>query len=79
MPNIVDGKQKGFVLSEVKAGGIYQSLGLQNGDILLRINEYTISSPEAALQTFTALKGMDRVQLDIIRNGAKMTMTYQIK
>jgi len=79
MPNIVDGKQEGFVLSEVKAGGIYQSLGLQNSDILLRINEYTISSPEAALQTFTALKGMDRVQLDIIRNGAKMTMTYQIK
>jgi len=79
LPNIVEGKQEGFVLSEVKAGGIYQSLGLQNGDILLRINEYTISSPEAALQAFTALKGMDRVQLDIIRAGAKMTITYQIK
>lgn len=73
------GKEGGFILSEVKPGGIYQSLGLQNGDIILRINEYDISSPERALQAFTALKGLDRVQLDIIRSGSKMTMTYQIK
>jgi len=79
VPNIIDGRQDGFALREVRQGGIYQSLGLQNGDILLRINEYNISNPEAALQAFTALKGMDRVQLDIIRNGAKMTMTYQIR
>lgn len=79
LPNAVSGKQEGFVLGEVRPGGIYQSLGLQNGDILLKINEYNISNPEAALQAFTALKGMDRVQIDIIRSGAKMTMTYQIR
>lgn len=79
VPNIVDGKQQGFVLREVKPGGIYSSLGLQNGDILLRINEFSISNPETALQAFTALRGIDRAQLDVIRNSAKMTMTYQIR
>lgn len=79
IPNIVDGKQQGFVLREVKPGGIYSSLGLQNGDILMRINEFAISNPETALQAFTALRGIDRAQLDVIRNGAKMTMTYQIR
>ena len=79
LPNIIDGRQEGFALKEVRQGGIYQSLGLQNGDVLLKINEYNISNPEAALQAFTALKGMDRVQLNIIRDGAKMTMTYQIR
>jgi general secretion pathway protein C len=78
-PNIVNGKEEGFILSEVKPWGIYNSLGLQNGDILLRINEYDISNPERALQAFTALKGLDRIQVDLIRNGVKMTMTYQIK
>jgi general secretion pathway protein C len=73
------GREGGFILSEVKPGGIYHSLGLQNGDIILRINEYEISTPERALQAFTALKGLDRVQLDIIRTGSKMTMTYQIR
>ena len=78
-PNIADGKQDGFVLSEVRPGGIYQSLGLQDGDVLLRINDYDISNPERALQAFTALRGLDRVQIDLIRSGSKMTMTYQIK
>jgi general secretion pathway protein C len=78
-PNNINGKEEGFILSEVKPDGIYHSLGLQNGDILLRINEYDISNPERALQAFTALKGLDRVQIDLIRAGSKMTMTYQIK
>ena len=79
LPNMVSGKQEGFTINEVKAGGIYSSLGLQNGDILLRINELEISSPEAALQAFTALRGLDRIQLDIMRGGAKMTLSYQIR
>ena len=78
-PNTAGGREEGFVLGEVKPGGIYQSLGLQDGDVLLRINEYDISNPERALQAFTALKGLDRVQIDLIRAGARMTMTYQIK
>ncbi len=78
-PNITDGKQEGFILREVRNGGMYQSLGLQNGDVLLRINDYNISNPEAALQAFTALRGMDRVQVDLLRSGSKMTMTYQIR
>jgi general secretion pathway protein C len=78
-PNLVNGKQEGYILREVRSGGIYQSLGLQNGDALLRINEYNISNPENALQAFTALRGMDRVQVDIVRDGTKMTLTYQIR
>jgi general secretion pathway protein C len=76
---IANGKEAGYVLSEVKPGGIYHSLGLQDGDVLLRINDYDISNPERALQAFTALKGLDRVQVDLIRSGSKMTLTYQIR
>jgi general secretion pathway protein C len=79
VPNIVNGVQQGFLLREVKPGGIYQSLGLHNGDVLLRINDFSISNPETALQAVTALRGIDRAQLDILRNGTKMTMTYQIR
>lgn len=79
VPNLAEGRQQGFVLRELKPGGIYQSLGLQNGDVLLRINEFTINNPETALQAITALKGTDRAQLDIIRSGSRMTMTYQIR
>ncbi|HKN19750.1 MAG TPA: type II secretion system protein N [Dissulfurispiraceae bacterium] len=79
LPNVVNGKQQGFSISEIKPDGIYQSLGLQNGDVLLRINDFNISSTENALQAFMALKGMDKVNLDIIRGGNKMTMNYMIR
>lgn len=79
IPHIVAGKQEGFILREVRPGGIYAGLGLRNGDVLLRINQYNISNPEAALQAFNALKGMDTARLNIIRRGQKMTLTYQIR
>ncbi|MDA8078395.1 MAG: PDZ domain-containing protein [Nitrospiraceae bacterium] len=79
VPNIVEGKQQGFVLREVKPGGIYASLGLQNGDVLLKINDFTISNPETALQAVTALRGIDRAQLDVIRNSSRLSLTYQIR
>lgn len=78
-PNFIDGRQEGFILREVKNNGMYQKLGLQNGDVLLKINEYSIVNPETALQAFYTLRGLDRIQLDIIRNGSRMTMTYLIK
>jgi type II secretion system protein C len=78
-PRYTNGKQDGFVLKEVRKGGIYDSLGLQNGDILLRVNEYDITNPESALQAFTALRGVEDLRLDIIRNNATISKTYHIK
>ena len=79
IPNMVKGKPDGFILQEIRKNGVYDNLGLKNGDILLRINDSNISNPENALQTFMALKGMDKVQLDIIRDGNRMTLNYQIR
>jgi len=79
IPNMTKDKQEGFILREVRKNGFYDNLGMQNGDILLRINSFNISNPENALQAFTALRGMDKVQLDIIRNNNRMTLNYQIR
>lgn len=79
LPNMVEGRQEGFVIRELRPGGVYQSLGLRNGDILLRVNEFDISDPETALQVFTALRGMDKVELDIVRGGSRMTLTYMMR
>ncbi len=79
LPVIKNGKQEGFIISEVVPDGMYHSLGLINGDTLLKINGLEISNPEVAIQAMTALKGMNSIDLDIIRNGAKMSLSYQIK
>lgn len=79
LPNMVDGKQTGFKVSEVKGGGIYDKLGLRNGDILLKINALDLNSPDSGIQAFSTLKGADRITLNIIRNEQKITMSYQVQ
>jgi len=79
IPNVTNDKQEGFVLLDVRKSGFYDNLGMQNGDILLRINSFSISNPENALQAFTALRGMEKIQLDIIRDKSRMVMNYQIR
>ncbi|MCX7913304.1 MAG: hypothetical protein N2511_01825 [Thermodesulfovibrionales bacterium] len=78
-PNFIDGRQEGFILREVRNNGIYHNLGLQNGDILLKINDYSITNPESALQAFYSLRGLETIRVDIIRDGTRRTLTYIVK
>ncbi len=79
LPSIKDGKVEGFRLSEVKPQGVFGSLGLKNGDILAKINDFPIDSPEKAIQSFMTLKGQNRIKLDIMRDSAPTTLSYDIR
>src|SRR6185369_9804524 len=57
LPSQKDGKVEGFRASEVKPNGLFSMIGIRNGDVLLRLNDFPIDSPDKALQSFIALKG----------------------
>jgi general secretion pathway protein C len=79
LPSQKDGKVEGFRASEVKPSGVFAMIGIKNGDVLLRLNDYPMDSPDKALQSFIALKGQNRLKLDIIRDGRPATYTYDIR
>jgi general secretion pathway protein C len=79
LPSQKDGKVEGFKASEVKPGGVFAMVGIKNGDVLLRLNDFPIDSPDKALQSFIALKGQNRLKLDIIRDGQPATFNYDIR
>jgi general secretion pathway protein C len=79
LPSIKDGKVEGFRASEVKPAGIFGTIGIRNGDTLVRINDFPIDSPEKAIQSFGALKGQSRIKLDLIRDGQPTTFYYDIR
>ncbi len=79
LPDMKNGKVEGFRLSEVKPAGIFGMVGLKNGDVLLRINDFPIDSPEKAIQSLVTLKGQNRVKLDLIRGDQPETFTYDIR
>jgi len=79
LPSQKDGKVEGFRASEVKPNGVFAMLGIKNGDILLRLNDFPMDSPDKALQSFIALKGQSRLKLDVIRDGQPATFNYDIR
>ncbi len=79
LPNIVNNKQEGFRVSEVKPNGVYGKLGLKNGDVLLKINDLELNSPDSGIQAFSTLKGMDQIKLFLIRDEKRIALTYQIR
>lgn len=79
LPSQKDGKVEGFRASEVKPSGLFSMIGIKNGDVLLRLNDFPMDSPDKALQSFIALKGQNRLKLDIIRDGQPQTFNYEIR
>ena len=79
LPSMKDGKVEGFRVSEVKPAGVFGMVGIKNGDVLLRINDFPIDSPDKAIQSFVSLKGQSRIRLDLIRDGQPTTFNYDIR
>ncbi len=79
LPSVKDGKVEGFSVTEVKPHGVFGAIGLKNGDVLQKINDYPIDSPEKAIQSFMTLKGQTRIKLDLIRDGAPTSLSYEIR
>ncbi len=78
LPNIVNGRQQGFIIKEVRPGGFYESIGLKNGDVILRANNIELTSPNDGIKIFNLLKELDKVELDILRDGGRKTLVFII-
>jgi len=79
IPHFEDGKTTGFKIFAIQPGSIYKKLGLNNHDIIARVNGVLVDDPTKGLQMFNSLKSEKKIELDIIRNGVKRTLNYEIK
>jgi general secretion pathway protein C len=78
-PYFVQGQQLGFRLSQIRAGGVLQQIGLQEGDVLQKVNGLDIYTPQEALQAYQQLQTESTVRLNILRNNSPTTLTYEIR
>ena len=79
LPSMKEGKVEGFRITEVKPAGVFGMVGIKNGDVLLRINDFAIDSPEKAIQSLAALKGQTRLKVDLVREGQPTSFNYDIR
>ncbi len=79
LPYMEQGKTVGFRISEIVPGSIYEKIGLQNGDIIQRVNSQDVDDPGKFFQLYQGLKNERSVTVDLIRGGQHQTLTYDIR
>lgn len=79
VPSFKNGKPNGFKLFSIKPNSIYSKLGLQNGDVIHKINGYEMSSPDKALEIYQKLKDASNITVDMTRRGQSKNFSYGVQ
>ncbi len=75
-PYFSSGKPEGFMLSGIKAGSIFEKMGIKNSDIIKNVNGQPIKSPNDMLTLYNGLQSGSSISLDIKRKGEEQTLEY---
>lgn len=79
VPAFKDGQAVGFKLFSIRPDSIYSKIGVQNGDVIRRINGFDLNSPEKALEVYSKMKDASRIEIEIERNGAPIRKSYNVR
>jgi len=63
----------------VRGNSLLGRLGMQNGDVLNRINGLDIGSPDRALEAYSRLRTSDNLQVSVTRNGQPVNIDFHIR
>lgn len=78
VPAFEGGEAVGFKLFSIRPGSLYSKVGIQNGDVISRINGYEINSPDKALEIYQKLKNAKEIAVDLKRRGKPLSLQYNI-
>jgi general secretion pathway protein C len=79
LPYMEQGKTVGFRISEIAPGSIYEKIGLQNGDVIQKVNSQEVDDPAKFFQLYQGLRTERFIAIDLIRGGARQTLNYEIR
>lgn len=87
VPYLENGKPNGFKIFAIKPGSAFTRLGLEDNDVVLRIDGIPMSSPDNALTAYKRLNdgclpgsapACRLITLDLLREGRPLALEYHI-
>jgi general secretion pathway protein C len=75
-PYLKEGVQEGYIISNVAPNSLYEKMGLQNGDIVIDINNRRMHSADDLLQMMNLMQSGKSISLNIKRNGKIESINY---
>jgi len=79
IPHFTQGKADGFTIVEIVPGSLYEQIGLQNGDVIHKVNGQTITSAEQAMTMYQTLQNAPSIDLELLRGGSVVPIHYDIQ
>jgi len=79
IPNIVDGKTKGFKIMKIPDGSFLSEMGLKSNDIFLKLDNEELVDVSYLSTLIDKYKNENSVEMTIERNGELMQYLYLLK
>lgn len=79
VPAVSNGKSNGFKLFAIRQGSIFQKVGLEDGDIVQRVNDTELTDPSKAVGLLEEIQSMGQIRVNFVRGGKPRTYTYTIR
>jgi general secretion pathway protein C len=78
VPSFKNGVANGFKVFSIQPSSFYSSIGVENGDVIQKINGYEINSPDKALEIYQKLRESRHITVDLERNGTTIRKEYNV-
>jgi len=78
-PNMVNGQLRGFRLTRIREGSIYEKAGFQNNDVVEEINGIPLRDAAGAIRLLQQLREAKDIEVRLNRGGASQDMMISIQ
>lgn len=78
VPHAEDGRTVGVKLYGIRRSSMLHALGIRSGDLLLSVNGFPLSSPDAAIEIYRRLRAPEAVFLELRRGDEERVHAYRV-
>ena len=79
IPYFEGNRSAGYRIAAVRPGSAFEQLGFRGGDVIQQVNNVELSTPDKMYTIFQNLKDEKRVTVNILRQGQKSSIMYEIR
>lgn len=79
IPYFEGNKSAGYRVAAIRPGSAFEQLGFRSGDVIQQVNNVDLSTPDKVYTIFQNLKDEKKVTVNILRQGQKSSISYEIR
>lgn len=77
-PYVENDRTIGYRVSAIRPGGLFAQIGLQDGDVVRRINDADFANPHGG-GGFPDIRTVSELQVEVLRGGASRVLRYRFR